>query len=82
MSNNHGGARPGSGRPKGSTNNLKFRELLNLHGEEIIQVVIDKARSGDIACLKLCFERLIPNIKSVEISGNPDNQTPLIIRTN
>lgn len=82
MANEHGGARKGAGRPKGSTQNLDFKKLLQEHGLEIIQIIIDKALSGDDKSLKLCFERLIPIPKYVEISGSSEvDMTPLVIQT-
>lgn len=82
MANEHGGKRKGAGRPKGSTQNLHFKNLLQDHGLEIIQIIIDKALSGDDKCLKLCFERLIAVPKCLEISGSSDIEAlPLIIQT-
>ena len=80
MANNHGGARPGAGRPKGTSSNKKFRELLELHGEEIIQIIIENALNGDRLALKQCFDRLLPALKAVEVSGSSeDNAAPLEI---
>ena len=81
MANEHGGARKGAGRPKGSTENLHFKNLLQEHGQQIVQLIIDKALAGDDKSLKLCFERLIPALKSVEICGPSDVESmPLIIK--
>lgn len=57
------------GRPKGSINKYTqlSRELLSAKGPEIVQVVIDKALKGDVHCLKMCMDRIVPQQKAVEI---------------
>jgi hypothetical protein len=59
-----------NGRPKGSMNKwtVLARELLTERGPEIIQVIIDKALKGDVHCLKMCMDRIVPTTKAVEIS--------------
>ena len=58
-----------NGRPKGSVNKYTqlARELLSSRGEEIVQVVIEKALKGDVHCLKMCMDRIVPAQKAVEI---------------
>jgi hypothetical protein len=58
-----------NGRPKGSVNKYTqlARELLSSRGEEIVAVVIDKALKGDVHCLKMCMDRIVPAQKAVEI---------------
>ena len=62
------------GRPKGSVNKYTqlARELLSSRGEEIVQVVIDKALKGDVHCLKMCMDRIVPQQKAVEIKHTKD----------
>ena len=57
------------GRPKGSVNKYTqlARELLSSRGEEIVEVVIAKALKGDVHCLKMCMDRIVPAQKAVEI---------------
>ena len=57
------------GRPKGSVNKYTqlARELLSSRGEEIVEVVINKALKGDVHCLKMCMDRIVPAQKAVEI---------------
>ena len=59
-----------NGRPKGSMNKYTIlsRELLTERGPEIVQVIIDRALKGDVHCLKMCMDRIVPTIKAVEIS--------------
>lgn len=64
-----------SGRPKGSVNKYTqlSRELLSERGPEIVQVVIDKALKGDVHCLKMCMDRIVPQQKAVEIKHTKDD---------
>lgn len=57
------------GRPIGSVNKYTqlARELLSSRGEEIVEVVIAKALKGDVHCLKMCMDRIVPQQKAVEI---------------
>jgi hypothetical protein len=53
------------GRPIGHPNKLtQLRQLLYPHGEELVNKLIDLAKSGEINALRLCIERLVPRIKS------------------
>ena len=58
-----------SGRPKGALNKYTelSRELLSEKGPMIVQTVINKALDGDVACLKMCMDRIVPAHKAVEI---------------
>ena len=51
-----------NGRPKGSLNKYTAlaRELLGSKAEEIVQVIITRALRGDVHCLKMCIDRIIP----------------------
>jgi len=62
------------GRPKGSVNKYTqlARELLSSRGEEIVEVVIAKALKGDVHCLKMCMDRIVPAQKAVEIKHTKD----------
>ncbi len=59
-----------NGRPKGSMNKwtILSRELLTERGPEIVQVIIDRALKGDVHCLKMCMDRIVPTTKAVEIN--------------
>jgi hypothetical protein len=59
-----------NGRPKGSMNKwtILSRELLTERGPEIVQVIIDRALKGDVHCLKMCIDRIVPQTKAVEIN--------------
>ena len=51
-----------AGRPKGSVNKYTAlaRELMSEKSGEIVQKVIDKAMDGDVHCLKMCMDRVLP----------------------
>jgi hypothetical protein len=53
-----------SGRPKGIIDRrAELRSLLDPHAKEIIDKLIECAKAGDPAALRLCVERLIPRVK-------------------
>ena len=64
-----------NGRPKGSMNKYTIlsRELLTERGPEIVQVIIDRALKGDVHCLKMCMDRIVPTTKAVEINHRKDD---------
>ena len=59
-----------AGRPKGSVNKYTAlaRELMSDKSPEIVEKVISKALEGDVHCLKMCMDRIVPTTKAVEIS--------------
>jgi polyhydroxyalkanoate synthesis regulator phasin len=71
-----GGARQGAGRKKGSGQAAQYRAMLEPHAEELIQQVVDRAKDGDMAALKLCFDRLCaplrPTDRLITIEGMSD----------
>ena len=73
-----------SGRPKGALNKYTelSRELLSENGVMIVQKVIEKAMDGDVACLKMCMDRLIPAHKAVEIKHeNQDMAINIVVES-
>ena len=64
-----------NGRPKGSMNKwtILSREMLTERGPEIVQVIIDRALKGDVHCLKMCIDRIVPQTKAVEINHKKDD---------
>ena len=56
------------GRPKGSENKYTAlaREVMSARAPEIVQKVIDKALEGDVHCLKLCLDRILPVHKAID----------------
>ena len=57
-----------TGRPKGSVNKYAAlsRELMNDNAVEIVAVVLQKAKEGDVHCLKMCLDRILPVHKAVD----------------
>ena len=64
-----------NGRPKGSMNKwtILSREMLTERGPEIVQVIIDRALKGDVHCLKMCIDRIVPQTKADEINHKKDD---------
>lgn len=58
-----GGVRQGAGRPKASRTIEKEKlkdyiaEQVALHGPEIVSVLLDKARQGDVQAIRELFDR-------------------------
>lgn len=63
-------AYPGAakGRPKGSLNKntLLAREMMGIRGPAIVQKVIEMAMDGDVHCLKMCIDRILPVHKAID----------------
>jgi len=57
-----------AGRPKGSVNKYTAlaREVMSAKGPEIVNKVIEKAMDGDVHCLKMCMDRILPVHKAVD----------------
>ena len=55
-------------RPKGSVNKYTAlaRELMSDKSPEIVEKVISKALEGDVHCLKMCLDRILPVHKAVD----------------
>lgn len=59
------------GRPKGSRDKrTAIRSLLEPHSEKLVNTVIARALDGDIAALKLCFDRLMPPLRAKDEKVN------------
>ena len=61
-----GGKRSGAGRKKGSGQAAHYRSMLEPYAEELIQRVVDLAKDGDMAALKLCLDRLCAPLRSTD----------------
>ena len=70
--------RVGAGRKPGSGQAAHYRAMLEPFAEELIQQVVDLAKEGDMAALKLCLDRLCaplrPTDRLVTIEGVADAQ--------
>ena len=61
-----GGIREGAGRKKGSGQAAHYRSMLEPYAEELIQQVVDLAKDGDMAALKLCLDRLCAPLRPTD----------------
>lgn len=59
-----------AGRAKGSVNKYAAlsRELMSTKSPEIVAKVLEKALEGDVNCLKMCLDRILPVHKAVDSS--------------
>ena len=49
------------GRPKGIVDKrLLYKSIINAHSEELINIAIEKAKSGNDMMMKLVLERVLP----------------------
>ena len=73
-----------AGRKKGQVNKYTelSKQLLSEKGPEIVQMVIQKALEGDVTCLKMCMDRIIPAHKAVEIKHeNQDMAINIVVES-
>lgn len=62
-----------AGRPKGASDRrTELRELLEPHAGALIKKAVEMALAGDTTAMKLCLERVLPAVKSVEINPGAD----------
>lgn len=55
------------GRPKGTKDKrTATRELLEPHAESLIDKAVELALKGDTTALKMCLDRLVPTLRSIE----------------
>jgi len=69
-----------AGRPKGCVSKYTAlsRELMSERGPAIVQKVIEMAMEGDVHCLKMCIDRILPVHKAVD-SNKSKQQSQVII---
>ena len=56
------------GRPKGCVNKytLLAREMMTERGPDVVDKIIEMALEGDVHCLKMCIDRILPVHKAVD----------------
>lgn len=73
------------GRPPFSTPRAKFRKALDPDLPEIRQALVNAAKSGDVAAIKLIYDRLIPSVKptsddlSIRLTGTLEEKGEAIV---
>ena len=71
-----------TGRPPGTKDKrTALRELLEPHAPALIEKAVSLALEGDITAIKICLDRLIPALKSIQVnSANGDTLEQCLIR--
>jgi hypothetical protein len=76
-----------AGRPRGAKDKrTELRELLKPHAPQLIQRLVEEALDGDVSALRICLDKLIPNIRpkdealNLPLTGNLTQQGKKIIR--
>lgn len=72
------------GRKKGQVNKYTelSKQLLSEKGPEIVQMVIQKALEGDVTCLKMCMDRIVPAQKAIEVKHeNQDMAINIVVES-
>jgi Family of unknown function (DUF5681) len=59
-----------AGRPQGSRHKATIlaEQMIGNQAQEVIHKVIERALEGDVACLRLCLERIAPPVKERPIA--------------
>ena len=73
-----------AGRKKGQLNKYTelSKQLLSEKGPEIVQMVIQKALEGDVTCLKMCMDRIVPAQKAIEVKHeNQDMAINIVVES-
>ena len=61
---------PKGGRPKGSVNKMTLlaQQMMTDRGPMIVEKVMGMALQGDVHCLKMCMDRILPVHKAIDSS--------------
>lgn len=69
-----------AGRPRGAVGKATIlRRQIAEHGDELLTVLIEAAKSGDVQALRLVLERIVPALKPVAetVAFTLDTKAPL-----
>lgn len=61
-----------AGRPPGTGQITKLRQSLYEHVPEIVGMLVEQAKGGDVGAARLILERVLPPVKAVEASIQVD----------
>lgn len=69
------------GRPAGTGDKRReLRALLEPHAPALIEKAVELALAGDITALRLCLDRIIPPMRSIELDTvNPDTPVRFVM---
>jgi hypothetical protein len=73
------------GRPAGQTPGAKLRKAIEAHSDDILNIVVESAKSGDMSACKMLLDRFCPSLKpisqmvSVPVMGSLSGQGNEII---
>lgn len=57
------------GKPKGAKDKrTQLRQLLEPHAEELVALLVEMARNGDMTAMRLCIDRLIPPVRESRVA--------------
>ena len=56
-----------AGRPKGTGDVAKLRQVIHSHIPELLGALMTKAMDGDVGAARLLLERVIPPLKAIEL---------------
>lgn len=71
-----------AGRPKGSKDKrTELRELLEPHAPALIEKAVSMALEGDTTAMKMCLDRILPAMKSVEVKNDTNPGEITIVHT-
>ena len=59
-----------SGRPPGSGISGKLRKAIETEARDIIQVLVEQAKGGDVSAAKVLLDRVVPALKSQALPVN------------
>ena len=59
-----------NGREAGKTASIQLRKAINLEAEDIIKVLVEQAKSGDIQAAKVLLDRIVPPLKNQAVPVN------------
>jgi hypothetical protein len=68
------------GRPPGTVNKMTLlaRQMMTDRGPMVVEKVIDMALEGDVHCLKMCLDRILPSHKAID-SNRTKTDTQIVI---
>lgn len=56
------------GKPKGAKDKrTQLRQLLEPHAEELVALLVEMAKNGDMTAMRLCIDRLIPPVRESRV---------------